>query len=91
MACQRLVEVLKQDQYTPMPVAEQIIVIYAGNQGLLDETPLDRIRDFEKELLEKVRSQMPELLREIAETKEFSDENKKRIDEAIASLMESFK
>ena len=88
---QRLVELLKQDQYAPMPVAEQIIVIYAGNQGLLDETPLDRIRDFEDELLEKVRSQMPELLREIAETKEFSDENKKRIDEAIASLLESFK
>ena len=88
---QRLVELLKQDQYSPMPVAEQIIVIYAGNQGLLDETPLDRIRDFEDELLKKVRSQMPDLLREIAETKEFSDENKKRIDEAIASLMESFK
>ena len=82
---------MKQDQYAPMPVAEQIIVIYAGNQGLLDETALDRIRDFEDELLEKVRSQMPELLREIAETKEFSDENKKRIDEAIASLLESFK
>ena len=88
---QRLVELLKQDQYAPMTVAEQIVIIYTGNQGLLDETPLDRIRDFEDELLAKVRSQMPELLREIAETKEFSDENKKKIDDAIASLLESFK
>ena len=88
---ERLVELLKQDQYCPMPVEEQIVVIYAGNLGALDEVPLDRIRDFEEEYLKAVRSQMPDLLRQIAETKQFSEENKKRLDEAIKSLAESFK
>ncbi|MBI2951091.1 F0F1 ATP synthase subunit alpha [bacterium] len=88
---QRLVEMLKQDQYTPMPVEEQIAVIYVGNQGYLDEMPVDRVRDFEDEFLKMARTQMLDLLREIAETKQFSDENKRRIDEATKSLLESFK
>jgi F-type H+-transporting ATPase subunit alpha len=88
---QRLVELLKQDQYSPMPVEEQIVVIYVGNQGYLDEMPVERVRDFEDEFLKMARTQMPDLLREIAETKLFSDENKRRIDEATRSLLESFK
>ena len=88
---QRLVELLKQDQYSPMPVEEQIAVIYVGNQGYLDEMPVDRVRDFEDEFLKMARTQMSDLLREIAETKQFSDENKRRIDEATKSLLESFK
>ncbi len=88
---QRLVELLKQDQYSPLPVEEQIVVIYVGNQGHLDEMAVDRIRDFEDEFLKMVRSQMPDLLREIVETKQFNPENKKRIDEAVKSLLESFK
>ena len=88
---QRLVELLKQDQYSPMPVEEQIAVIYVGNQGYLDEMPVERVRDFEDEFLKMARTQMSDLLREIVETKVFSDESKKRIDEAIKSLLESFK
>jgi F-type H+-transporting ATPase subunit alpha len=59
---QRVVEVLKQPQLNPMPVEEQVVVIYAVTEGHLDEVPVERVRAFEAGLLEHVRSRRPELL-----------------------------
>ena len=53
----RNVEVLKQPQYSPMPVEEQVAIIYCGTNGLLQKVPVDKVRAFEKEFLFQMRSQ----------------------------------
>ena len=58
----RNVEVLKQPQYSPMPVEEQVAIIYCGTNGLLQQVPVDKVRAFEKEFLFAMRSQHPEVL-----------------------------
>ena len=61
----KLTELLKQDQYSPMTVAEQVVVIYAGVKGYLDSIETSQIRSFEKGLLELVKSEKPEVLESI--------------------------
>ncbi|MGQ9706613.1 MAG: F0F1 ATP synthase subunit alpha [bacterium] len=56
----RLVELLKQDQYEPMPIEDQIFVINAGVSGLLDKVPIEKIKEFEKAFISYMRSQHPE-------------------------------
>ena len=51
---QRLVEVLKQEQYSPLPFSKQILIIFAGTSGFFDDLPVDQVRDFEAELYEFV-------------------------------------
>ncbi|AEH50382.1 F0F1 ATP synthase subunit alpha [Pseudothermotoga thermarum] len=84
---QRLQELLKQDQYSPMPVEEQVVVLYAGVNGYLDELPVEAVRKFEKDFLDYMRSSYAHLLRKIAEekqlTKEIEDELKKAIEEFL--------
>jgi F-type H+-transporting ATPase subunit alpha len=82
----RLTEVLKQDQYQPLPVEKQIIIIYAGNRGFLDEFPVDKIRLYEKRLYEFLERERPEILRELQEKKELTPE----LDAAIAALLQEF-
>ena len=50
-AAQRLTEILKQGQYQPLPFSKQILIIYAGTQGLLDDMAIEQLRDFEKGLV----------------------------------------
>lgn len=71
---QRVVEILKQDQYQPMPVEKQVISIYAATKGFLDDIPVDDVRRFEKELLAFVESNKPELLEHIRTTKDLPAE-----------------
>ena len=59
-------EVLKQPLYTPMPVAEQVAIIYASTQGHLDEVPLERVKEFEKDFLELLRVEKNEVLQQLA-------------------------
>jgi F-type H+-transporting ATPase subunit alpha len=75
----RMVELLKQDQYKPMPVADQIIAIYAGTQGFLDDVPVDQVRQFEEDLLHYVAQHHPELRDEITTVS--------RIDDAFAAKL----
>lgn len=82
----RLTEVLKQDQYQPLPVEKQIIIIYAGNRGFLDEFPVDKIRLYEKKLYEFLDREKPEILRELAQKKELTPE----LDAAIAATIQEF-
>jgi F-type H+-transporting ATPase subunit alpha len=70
----RLVEVLKQGQYQPVPVEEQVAIIYAANQGLLDAVPLNRLKDFERELIERLKMRQADALNTIARTGQMSDE-----------------
>jgi len=66
----RLVEVLKQKQYVPMSVENQVAIIFAGTQGLLDKVPVAKVQDFEAKLLAFVRANHPQFLDEISTTRE---------------------
>jgi F-type H+-transporting ATPase subunit alpha len=83
---QRMVEILKQPQYQPMPVEEQVAIIYAGNRGHLDKVPVDRVREYELGFLEFLRTQRPQVLGEIREKKELTEELTQGLDEAIAEF-----
>jgi F-type H+/Na+-transporting ATPase subunit alpha len=87
----RMVELLKQSQYQPMEVADQVISIYAGTRGHLDEIPLTKVRDFEVGLLNFVRDRKPELLEKIRNEKDLTSEIEEMIKSAIATFKASFK
>ncbi|MCU0715159.1 F0F1 ATP synthase subunit alpha [Pirellulaceae bacterium SH501] len=87
----RMVELLKQSQYQPMDVAEQIISIYAGTRGHLDDIPVSKVRDFEVGLLTYVRDRKPELLTKIRDVADLTTEIEEMIKSAIASFKASFK
>jgi F-type H+-transporting ATPase subunit alpha len=70
---QRLTETLKQGQYQPMPVEEQVVVLWTATNGYLDDIPVDRVREFEAGLLEYFRSAKSDLLATIASEREISD------------------
>ena len=75
---QRLTEILKQGQYQPLPFSKQILIIYAGTQGLLDDMPVDQLRDFEKGLYDYVETSNPGVLSAIEEKKTLDDDLKPR-------------
>jgi F-type H+-transporting ATPase subunit alpha len=83
---QRLTEVLKQDQYVPFPVEKQVLIIYAGNRGFLDELPVEKIRKYETELYGYMENERPDVLRQIAEKKAIDSS----LDEAIAEALQEF-
>jgi F-type H+-transporting ATPase subunit alpha len=86
---QRLVEILKQGQYEPMPVEKQVISIYSATKGFLDDIPVEDVRRFEKGLLSFVESNKPQLLDAIRTTKELPDE--KELNAAIEEFKKSFR
>ena len=88
---QHLMELLKQEQYQPMPVEEQVVVIYAGVNGYLDDLPLESVKKFEREFLEFMRKEHPEILKDIVETKDLTKENEERLKKAISEFKERFK
>jgi F-type H+-transporting ATPase subunit alpha len=88
---QRLVEILKQDQYEPMPVSKQVAIIFLGTEGLLDQLPVGAVRRFEKEFLEYLESKNPQILKEIEQKKTLSDELKGKIKSIAEEFMKLFK
>jgi F-type H+-transporting ATPase subunit alpha len=87
---QRMVELLKQDQYVPMVVEQQIIVIFAGTNGYVDDVPVNAVKKFESELLRFVTSKYADLLKDIATKKQLDDELKTRVKAAIEEFKKSF-
>ena len=71
---QRMTEVLKQRQYNPLPVEDQVAILWAGNEGHLDDVPVDQVRTFEDQYLEYLRTSGRELLETIKNEKTISDE-----------------
>jgi F-type H+-transporting ATPase subunit alpha len=69
-----MTEVLKQPQYNPLPVEEEVAILWAGTSGQLDDIPVARVREFEGQYLEYLRTSHPEILSTIAEQKALSDE-----------------
>jgi F-type H+-transporting ATPase subunit alpha len=86
----RLVELLKQEPYNPIPVEKQIVAIYAGTNGYLDDLPVEAVRKFEKELYAYLDNQRPDILKDIREKKALDDDLKKRIDEALKEFKSKF-
>ena len=82
----RMVELLKQGQYKPMPVADQVLSIYAGVNGYLDDVPVDKVQQFEADLLHYVQQQHPELKKEIASIGKIDDKVGGRLKEIIGAF-----
>jgi len=83
---QHLQEILKQPQYEPMSLENQVIVIFAGTQGYSDKVPLDRMRPWEMALLRYMEASHPEIGKDISEKKRITDENQ----EALRSALDAF-
>src|SRR5215471_3528795 len=88
---QRLTEVLKQDQYVPLPVEKQIALIFAGTNGLLDDLEVAEISAFEQSLYRFLESTQPALLPKIRERKAIDDEIRGELQRAIKEAKERFK
>ncbi len=86
----RMVEILKQGQYSPVPVEKQVLIIYAGTEGFLDDVPLDKCRAFEDGLLKFVESAHPGMLSTIREKKALDDALKGQMSAAIKEFKRSF-
>jgi len=87
---QRLVEVLKQQQFSPLPFSKQILIIFAGTSGVLDDMAIDQVREFEAELYRYVETTNPGLLRSIMEKKVLDDGIKAEMTKLIKECKETF-
>ncbi len=87
----RLSQLLKQDQYQPMPVENQIMVIFAGTHGFLDDFPVDAVDRYEKQLLAHMNANHPQVLREIREKKVISAELESTIENLLKEFAELFR
>jgi F-type H+-transporting ATPase subunit alpha len=86
----RMVELLKQPRYKPMPVEKQIVSIYTGTKGHLDDIPVERVREFEERFLEFVETTYPDILEKIREVKDLTEEIESRLVEAISEFKKKF-
>jgi F-type H+-transporting ATPase subunit alpha len=87
----RLVEILKQPQYSPMPVEEQVAVIYAVTNGHLDEVPVKQVRQWERDCLAYLRAQAPKVLEGIRTKKALTDEITAELKAAITAFKPLFR
>ena len=83
----KLTELLKQDQYSPMTVAEQVISVFTGVKGYLDDVELIKIKAFEKDIIEKIKSEKPDVL----ETVQSSGKLDETSETAIKQVIEDYK
>ena len=83
----KLTELLKQDQYSPMTVAEQVISVFTGVKGHLDDVDLNKIKKFEKDILEKIRLNAPEILEAI----QSSGTLEENIEKSLSQIIEKYK
>ena len=86
----RLTEQLKQAQYSPMPVTDQVLAMFAATRGGLDDFPVEAVSKFEKEFLSFMRTRYGELREQIEQTKEISDENDAKLLKALEEFKVSF-
>jgi F-type H+/Na+-transporting ATPase subunit alpha len=86
----RMVELLKQPQFRPYPVAEQVVSVFAGTKGFLDGLPVSKVAAFERALLDHFRHELPEILDEITAKGAISDELSATISEAMKKFTERY-
>ncbi len=86
----RMVEILKQGQYEPMEIADQIIIIWAGTKGYLDKVPRNRVRECEKKLLDYVNATHKEIPEAILRDKDLTDETEQMLHRVVEEFRKSF-
>lgn len=86
----RMIEILKQPRYQPMPVGKQIVSIYTGTQGYLDDIPVDKVREFEEGFLQFIETAYSSILEKIEKEKVLSEQVEKELVKAIKEFKQSF-
>jgi F-type H+-transporting ATPase subunit alpha len=86
----RMIELLKQGQYQPMDVVDEVLSIYAGTRGHLDKIPRDRVADWEKAFLTFMHEQKSEIRQKIVDTKKLDDDTAAALEDAIAAFQKQF-
>jgi F-type H+-transporting ATPase subunit alpha len=86
----RLQEVMKQPQYQPLSLDHECAIIYAGTRGLLDDVPVEKVREFEQKLFQYLDATHPEIAKSILETNEISPEIEQKLDAAVRSFKQTF-
>jgi F-type H+-transporting ATPase subunit alpha len=86
----RLTELLKQPQFKPLPVEEQVVSIFVGTRGYLDEVPVNRIGDFEAQLISEMKARSPDILNAIRNDREIKKETEAKLIEFVKSFASSF-
>ncbi|WTW97329.1 F0F1 ATP synthase subunit alpha [Streptomycetaceae bacterium NBC_01309] len=86
----RMVELLKQGQYSPFPMQEQVVSIWAGTTGRLDDVPVEEIRRFEREFLDNLRISRKEILTTIAETGKLEDSTIQSMEDALTAFKQTY-
>ena len=87
----KLTELLKQNQYSPLTVAEQVISIFAGVNGYLDDINLNNIKQFETKLLELIKENDNEIIDQLNSTGKLEDDMQKKISEIILKMKKEIK
>ncbi len=85
----KLTEILKQNQYSPLKVAEQVIAVFSGVRGFLDDVELNKIKSFETGLIEKIKSDKPELIDKIQSTGKLEEDTEKTLMQTIEEYKKS--
>jgi F-type H+-transporting ATPase subunit alpha len=86
----RLVEILKQNQYQPLPVEKQVLIIYAGTNGFLDKYPVESLNRYEEELYNFIENNYPDIVSKLETEKQINDDIKSKLDEALNKFDEVF-
>jgi F-type H+-transporting ATPase subunit alpha len=87
----RMVELLKQGQFAPYPFEDQVMVIYAANEGYMDTLPPDKVQEFEKKLLAQIKTAKPEIANAIRTSRTISDDSKKALKAVLDEFSASYK
>ncbi len=87
---ERMVEILKQEQFVPLPISKQVMIIYCGTRGLLDDLPVGVIKKFETQFFQYMDKSHPEIPAEIESKRELSQELTQKMDAAISAFKDEF-
>jgi F-type H+-transporting ATPase subunit alpha len=87
----RMVEILKQKQFTPMNVVDQVMIIYAGTRGFLDKVDRKSVGEWESQFLRFIKEQKPEVREAVAKAKKITPEVEKALNDAITQFQGQFK
>jgi F-type H+-transporting ATPase subunit alpha len=88
---ERLVEILKQPQYQPLPMEKQVVIIYSGSNGYLDKLPVNTLADYEQELYSYIESNEPSIFTDLEKEKVFTDPIKEKLNKVLTSFGDTFK
>jgi F-type H+-transporting ATPase subunit alpha len=86
----RMVEVLKQPPYSPVPIEKQVVMIFAGNKGYLDNIPVSAVTKFEAEFIPYMDAKHSDILNSIREDKKITDETEAKLIKALDDFSEAF-